>query len=288
MVVRPRVGRLRGLGRRRGGLVGAGSDDGLADGSADALGGAGGSELGDGDARSGVGVVGRDVDRRDRPWRAAWPACRGRPPSGRRRRPGAPRRRGGRTAWAGGHVDGPRCGFPCGASVGRRSCPRHRARVTDPVTGRREREDQAAARPRPRAERAAEQRGVLGGDREAQAGAAAAPRRVRLVEAVEQVWERPRAARPGRDPRPRSPRPRAVRVERHLDRRRRRVLAGVVEQVAQDAVQAPGVGVDDTGAAGSVIAAAGSRAATSPVTRRPRSRARAPAARHPRRSARSP
>ena len=95
-----------------------------------------------------------------------------------------------------------------------------------------------------RAERATEQRGVFRGDRQAQAAAAAVARRVGLVEALEDALEPVgRDARTAiRDRQDDRVAPSAASAD--LDRRARRVLAGVVEQVAEDPLEPARVGLD--------------------------------------------
>ncbi len=151
-------------------------------------------------------VVGRRLDRRH--------AGRGRRGGGaegaRRRAAGGDQdrddgERRGVTAWAGDHVP-----IPGAGSV----LPRHRrggVSTASPagngsVTGSVSAKIRPPPGPRTCPQRRAEQRGVLGRDREAEPGAAARARRVRLVEAVEDPRERRRAGRRALDRRRRSSR----------------------------------------------------------------------------------
>jgi len=85
---------------------------------------------------------------------------------------------------------------------------------------------------------------MLRGDRQTQAAASFVTRRVRLVEPLEDPTEVAR-----RHPRPgvgdRDHRRVALDLDRHLDRRARSVLAGVVEEVADDPLQPARLRVDD-------------------------------------------
>ena len=81
------------------------------------------------------------------------------------------------------------------------------------------------------------------GDREAEPGASAATRRIGLVEAVEQARQRVlrhAGTAVGHDDHDTV----AGRGERDLDRCAGRVVAGVVDEVAEDPVEAPRIGVD--------------------------------------------
>ena len=140
------------------------------------------------EVRSGVASSAATLDRRAAGGRAAWPACRGRPTRRRRHRRGWREGEDGERRWADGSRSASVVRVPMRRQHRSRSCRAPSPPGNHPVTGRRERERSRPPPGRgPRPQRAAEQGGVLGGDREAQAGAAAASRRVRLVEPVEQV-----------------------------------------------------------------------------------------------------
>ena len=165
----------------------------------------------------------------------------------------------------------PWCGFRCGDSLGPDRVAASRA-GNDPVTG------SVSAKIRPPPGRPAP--AASPPSSAACSAAIARPRPelppgargVRLVEAVEQVRAGPRRGTPG----PRSattitaPSPR--RRQRDLDRRVGRVVAGVVEEVAEDPVEATRVGLHDHGVGGQRDRRLpGGAPRRSPVTSRPRS-----------------
>ena len=91
--------------------------------------------------------------------------------------------------------------------------------------------------------RPAEQRRVFGGDRQTQPAAPTVARGVGLVEPLEDPLE-PVRRDAGAAIRHRQRDRVAVCRERHLDRRTSRVLAGVVEEVAEDPLEPARVGLD--------------------------------------------